>query len=134
MKTLINISLLLLLAFFFSSCFRERGYRLQVANKTDYHINKMTFKADEQTVLSVNPNSISEEFIISIKLSTFSLSEPLLSVRINEYSDTSTTYENKIGQVISIEKLNKKDVNNVSIELKPNSLNEEYQFIIFLDN
>ncbi len=134
MKTLINISLPLFLAFFFSSCFREREYRLQVTNKTDYQINKMTFNANEQTVISVNPDSKSEEFIISIKSAFFSLSEPFLGVRINEYSDTSTTYENKFGQVISIEKLNKKDINNVSIELKPNPLNKEYPFLIFLDN
>jgi hypothetical protein len=101
------------------SCSKERHYEFIVRNETAYHLNNIKFGCGENaTEVATGANSSSTPFSITFKKSIASLfAEPLLCITVRSYSDSTKTFENTRGQVVSERSLKEGTTNYVVIEL-----------------
>ncbi|MDD3738892.1 MAG: hypothetical protein PHP31_06330 [Lentimicrobiaceae bacterium] len=88
----------------FFSCTDEVIYNCTIDNTTEYRIDKIEFSCSiNEKIISVPPNSVSNKFQLTYtkNVGRFFV-EPVVCVTITEYSDSTKTYKNTIGNVISI--------------------------------
>jgi hypothetical protein len=103
-----------------------------VKNATDYQLDKIVFGNMDGTIISVKPNMTSDLFIIKRQnndLAKF-FSEPLLGVTVLSYSDSISTYENQIGEVISISDLKKDEINILTFRLTKQTRYPTHKFTV----
>lgn len=114
------------------SCTTEIDYRFKVKNTTNYQLDKIVFGNMDGTIISVKPNMTSDLFIIKRqdnKLAKF-FSEPLLGVTVLSYSDSVSTYENQIGEVISISDLKEDEINILTFRLVKQTHHPTHKFTV----
>lgn len=100
-----------------TSCFEEREYEFIVTNNTTYRVDKMTIS---DTELSIDPNSTLAPVTITYKKGVgHFFTEPLVGMSVRTYSDSTTTYENTYGRVVSLSDLKEILPNIVTLELDP---------------
>jgi hypothetical protein len=101
------------------SCSRERIYEIKIVNETDYYLNKVSVGKDTMQI-AVGPNQTSGPFEIAFTPNAAGLfSQPLLGVTVLTYSDSTTTFENSVGEVIAMNKLHEGRTNFIYIKLAP---------------
>ena len=91
------------------SCEKEIIFDCTLTNETEYQINKIEFScAVDKKIISIPPQSTSEKFELRyVRNAGRFFSEPLLCIKVAEYSDSIQTYQNSIGRVMSISDLKK---------------------------
>lgn len=127
-----NFIILALALFILSACSKETGYVFTIENTTDYTINRINVGGTKQSTFSIPPNEISEPFV-AIRISNFAtfFSEPLMTITVLEYSDSISSYQNNIGEVLSFDKFSTKEVNRISLKLDENNYHETKKFTIY---
>ena len=130
----INYSLLICLFLLFYSCRdRPHDFDFKVVNNTNYKIETMKLGCGEKNSMniSIEPNGL-VTFIYHYSGTYFNFTEPLLCHTITKYSDTTTSYKNTIGGVISFHALSKNNLNIINIELDPDPFHPSNIFSVSL--
>lgn len=83
--------------------------------------------------LSLEPNDSSEFVTYNFDGTIFNFAEPYIGLRVAEYSDSTGTYKNVIGQGMSVPDAFKKSVNRIEIYLVNDYKNKDYIFDIHVN-
>jgi len=110
------------ITFLLCSCKKEITYDCTIINETNYRIDKIEFScAVDKRSVSIPSFGTSEKFELRyVKSAGRFFSEPLLCITVTEYSDSTQTYQNSIGQTMSISDLKKN--NEFIIKYEPSTL------------
>jgi len=122
MKAIINpIIYFILASTILTSCKKERQYSFIVSNNTSYRIDKFNISLGQGTDLQVEPYSSSSTFSLTHTKPRFNIvTEPSMSYRIVNYSDTTKSYETRTASSVTINNLKKDGTNAINIQISSN--------------
>jgi hypothetical protein len=105
-----------------SSCGSKIDYEVRFVNTTSYNLDSLRVGVIDDTILTIGPHSRSGSFTVS-RIDNFAsyFSQPLLSLAVLAYSDSTSIYKNRMGGVFAFEALEEKKLNTIFVLLDTNS-------------
>ncbi len=105
------------------SCQGDRSCECEVTNLTAYKINVLKFGGlqNDYTTISIDPYKTSETFTLDLEytIGMFDPGPPVITIRVESYSDSINTYTNKTGSSYGIKDLSETRINKFKVELNP---------------
>jgi len=106
-------------------------YTLQIHNHTDFLLDTVKLSlGDSQKIMTLAPNSLSEEFDLRYKVSAWNVfGSGTLVIRNEVYSDSTSTYHNIYGTAIERSNLKSKKKNLIVISKDHNEASFKIELI-----
>ena len=126
-----NKFILIIVVLLTISCSKKADYDFIITNETDFIINSFIIgSGDHRLDVTVQSNAKSEKVTYEFDGTYFNFTEPLLTLAVEQYSDSVDTYNYGTGGVTSIPDLSDESVNMINIKIDEESSTSNVSFKI----